>query len=256
MPSDSQKAKLLQSLKAFRKKYLVEKYETLDESATRIMVNYFLSAVLGYQELEEVKTEYAIKGTYADYVVQVERKKHFIVEVKSIQIDLSDNHLRQAISYAANEGIDWVLLTNGRHLHLYRVIFAKPITYKKICDYDLQDADQLKKSVDCLQYLTRKAAKSGELEKYWKRFQALDPVNLATYLYDPTVVRFLRKSLKKDVKLSFPEEDIFDSLHEVIVRKLELQKPRYGKKAAKKKLDTSAPPFPESAPSMAAEPVL
>lgn len=46
----------------------------VNESATRIMVNYFLTDVLQYLELEDIKTEYAIRGEYADYVIQIKRK--------------------------------------------------------------------------------------------------------------------------------------------------------------------------------------
>ncbi len=228
MISDAQKASLLSNLKGYRRKYLLEKrYHDLDESGTRIMVNNLLIEVLGYKELEEVKTEYAIKSTYADYVVQVGRKKHFIVEVKAIQIDLSENHLRQAINYAANEGIDWVLLTNGRTYELYRVIFGKPITHRKVCCFDLADQEQMKQSVDCFAYLTRKAALSDKLEKFWKRFQALAPTNLARHLYAMEVVRHLRKRLNKDAKVLFPEDDIYDALHQVVVNKIEIQKPSF-----------------------------
>lgn len=242
MISDSQREKLLSKLRNYRKRYLVEKYKELDESGTRIMVNNLLIEVLGYKELEEVKTEYTIKGTYADYVVQVGRKKHFIVEVKAIQIDLSENHLRQAVSYAANEGIDWVLLTNGRCYELYRVIFGKPITNRKVCSFDLQDQEQMKQSVDCFAYLTRKAALSDHLERFWKRFQALAPTNLARHLYAIEVVRFLRKRLKKEAKLLFSEEDIYDSLHQVIANKIEILKPNFNsvkKKHMRKTIEPS-----------------
>jgi hypothetical protein len=70
------------------------------------MINSLLTDILGYKELEEAKTEYRIRFEYADYVIQVKRKKHFVVEVKPIAIDLSEGHLRQSLSYAANEGID------------------------------------------------------------------------------------------------------------------------------------------------------
>lgn len=218
------------------------------------MVNNLLIEVLGYKELEEVKTEYTIKGTYADYVVQVGRKKHFIVEVKAIQIDLSENHLRQAVNYAANEGIEWVLLTNGRCYELHRIIFGKPITNRKVCSFDLLDQEQMKESVDCFAYLTRKAALSDHLEKFWKRFQALTPTNLARHLYAIEVVKFLRKRLKKEAKLLFAEEDIYNSLHQVVVNKIEMQKPNFSsvkkKKVAKKPTEKSANTHVEKIPAV------
>jgi hypothetical protein len=61
------------------------------------MVNHILTDLLGYKSLEEIKTEYMIKGTYADYVVQIEEARHFLVEVKALSLALSNKHLRQAI---------------------------------------------------------------------------------------------------------------------------------------------------------------
>lgn len=116
------------------------------------------------------------------------------------------------------------------------MIFGKPITYRKVCSFDLTDMEQMKQSVDCFAYLTRKAALSDHLEKFWTRFQALEPMNLARHLYSIEVLRFLRKRLKKEAKLLFPEEDIFDSLHQVVVNKIEIQKPNFNtiKKRSKK----------------------
>lgn len=227
MPTPSQLSAFYSSLKDYRKKYLLERYESLDESATRLMINKFLTDILGYTELDEIKTEYAIKGTYADYVIQVDRKKHFVVEVKAVQIDLSEKHLWQAVNYAANEGIDWILLTNGRAFEIYKVIFAKPISYKKICGFDLKDDSQLKAAVDFLILLSKKEVAKDALEHFWKRFQALEPMNLCKVLYTPDVVRLLRKSLKNKTGLSFSEDDIFDSIHQIVVNKIVIEKPRY-----------------------------
>ena len=69
MISSSKSDKLLAAIKDYKKRYLTKTLSDLDESGTRIMINTFLTSILGYQELEEIKTEYMIKGTYADYIV-------------------------------------------------------------------------------------------------------------------------------------------------------------------------------------------
>lgn len=247
MATQTQKNTLLKALKEYKSKYLIKKYSNLDESATRLMVNGFLVDVLGYTELDEIRTEYNIKGTYADYVIQIDRKKHVIVEVKAIELDLSDRHTAQAVNYAANEGIDWVMLTNGRRFELYKVLFSKPIDAKKIFSFDLRDMDQLKKSVDYLIYLTKKSVLKDELNDFWARFQALEPNNLHKFLYSEEVVRFLRRTLKKKTGLSFSEEDILDSVHQIIVTKIESKKPSSPtvltrkRKVVKKKEELIAP---------------
>lgn len=224
-----QKSVFINSLKAYKKKYIIKKYADLDESATRLMINSFLIEVLGYKELEEIKTEYSINGTYADYVIQLDKKQHIVIEVKAIQINISEKHIRQAIGYATNEGINWVLLTNGRYFTLFRVIFGKPIRYKEIFNYDLSDSNDFKSSMTYFEYLTIRCVRNGELEKFWQRFIATEPENLSKYLYKPEIIKFLKRSLKRDAKLKFSEEDIFESIHEIIINPIKSKKPKFKK---------------------------
>ncbi len=224
-----QRKKFEDSFKTYRRKYISKKYAKLDESGTRIMINYFLTEVLGYAELEEIKTEYRIRGTYADYIIQIDKKQRMVVEVKAMELDLSDKHIRQAVHYGADEGIDWVLLTNGREFCLYRVIFAKPIDYKQVFHFNITELNEFKKSLSSFEYLTRKCLINNDLEKFWKKSQASEPQNLCKYLYDMNVIKFLKRSLKKDAGLNFSEEDIFDSIHDIIIHPVESKKPRFKK---------------------------
>lgn len=226
MATETQLQAIKDKLKGYKKKYLRKELSALDESATRIMTNNFLTEILGYQELEEIKTEYRIRSEYADYVIQLKRKKHFVVEVKSIDIDLSEKHLRQSLSYAANEGIDWILLLNGRQIQLYRVNFAKPVTTTLIYKLDLMDNEDFKKCPNLLWYLTKKAVERGELETFWKKTNALNPVNLAKLLYSEEIVKRLRNDLKEQTGIYFQIEDVAESLREIIAEKVEFPKPR------------------------------
>jgi hypothetical protein len=226
MATDNQLQILRDSLRSYKKKYLRKEFSNLDESATRIMTNNFLTEILGYRELEEIKTEYRIRSEYADYVIQLKRKKHFVVEVKSIDIDISDKHLRQSLSYAANEGIDWILLLNGREVQLYRVNFGKPVTTTLIFKLDLMNADDLKKAPELIWNLTKRAVERGELETFWKRSNALNPANLAKILYSEEVVKRLRNDLKEQTGIYFQMEDVAESLCQIITDAVEFPKPR------------------------------
>lgn len=214
----TQKIELKEKYKSFVKNYMKNEFLHLDESGTRIMVNYFLSQVLGFLELVEIKTEYAIKSLYADYVIQVENKRHFVVEVKSIDLELNQSHLRQAEMYAANEGIEWIMLTNGRALNLYRVIFDKPISTHKIFEIDFLTKNDIEENVDKLSYLTKKCVISGELDNYWKRFMSLNPSNMLNYLSEDCVLNEIRKLIKKDVGINFELEEIKKSITKLKVK--------------------------------------
>ena len=174
--------------------------------------------MLGYAELDDIKTEYNIRGTYADYVIQLARKKHIVIEVKSIQIDLNSNHLRQAMGYAADEGIDWVMLTNGRQLKLYKVIFGKPVTRHLVFDYDLTDLTTVKKAAADLAYILKKNVQKGELDDYWKRFDALTPKSVIKAIYTEDVIKAIRLRLKKNCGMSFTQDDVTEAVQEVILK--------------------------------------
>ena len=218
MATEHQVKQLEKSLREYRKKYLTRKQNLeLDESATRLMVNYFLTDVLGYVELDDIKTEYNIRGEYADYVIQLARKKHIVIEVKSIQLDLNDRHLRQSLSYAANEGIDWILLFNGRQIKLFRVLFGNPISYHAVFEYDLSELLIMKQAANDIINIAKKSIAKGELDLYWKRFDALTPASLTKAIYTEDVVRAIRLRLKKTCGINFDQQDIASALQELLV---------------------------------------
>lgn len=235
MATENQLATVKEQLKVYKRKYLRKEFSNLDESATRIMTNYFLTEILGYKELEEIKTEFRIRSEYADYVIQLKRKKHFVVEVKSIDLDLNEKHLRQSLSYAANEGIDWIVLLNGREVQLFRVNFGKPISTTLIYKLDLLNTEDFKKAPALLWYLTKRGVEKGELELFWKKTNALNPVNLSKLLYSEEIVRRLRSDLKEQTGIYFQTEDVAKSLAQIISEKVEFPKPKLRvKKQAKK----------------------
>src|SRR3989344_4622143 len=203
MVTENQILQMREKLKRYRSRFLRKEFSGLDESATRIMVNNFLTDILGYAELVDIKTEYRIRGEYADYVIKVGRKKRFVVEVKSISLDLNEKHLRQSLNYAANEGIDWILLLNGRQIELYKVNFNKPIKSTLLFSLDLLDKEDFKKAPELVFYLTKKSVAKNELDDLWKRLSALAPLELAKSIYSEEVARMLRNNLKHETGIYF-----------------------------------------------------
>jgi len=180
------------------------------------MINSFLTDVLGFAPIEEVKTEYMIRGTYADYVIKLKGVQHFLVEVKALGIELSEKHLRQAINYGANEGIEWVLLSNGRQFDFYRILFEKPIRERKVFSIDLRDSSKLRASVGTIQYLHKLSVAYKGLDLLWAKCVALDPTTVAGLLQNKPVVNFIKRALKKKYKHSFSDDEVIGSINKVI----------------------------------------
>src|SRR3989344_8683010 len=226
MVTENQILQMREKLKRYRSRFLRKEFSGLDESATRIMVNNFLTDILGYAELVDIKTEYRIRGEYADYVIQVGRKKRFVVEVKSISLDLNEKHLRQSLNYAANEGIDWILLLNGRQIELYKVNFSKPIKSTIVLSFDLIDNDDFKIAPEFISYLTKRSVEKNELDNLWKRISALSPVVIAKDLYSEEIVRDLRNCLKRETGIYFQLDDVAKALYSVITQPIDFGRPR------------------------------
>lgn len=216
MLTKSKKTKLLKQLKSYNKKFLRSKRDELDESGTRLMINSFLTDVLGFIAIDEVKTEYMIRGTYADYVVQTKGVRHFLVEVKSLSLALSAKHLRQTINYGANEGIEWALLTNGKQFDFYKILFQKPIESRLVFSFDLCDETNLKSCVDTIQFLHKDAVLTKGLDKLWQKTIALDPKNVAGLLYGKPVTNFIRRTLNNKFRHKFTEEEIETAINRII----------------------------------------
>jgi hypothetical protein len=223
MLTSGKKTKLLNALKIYNKRYLHGKVTELDESGTRLMINTFLTDVLGFVPIEEVKTEYMIRGTYADYVIQLKEVRQFLVEVKALSFGLSDKHLRQAINYGANEGIEWALLTNGKCFEFYKILFNKPIESRKVFSLDLSDPSQLKNCVEVIQYIHKDSVANKGLTLLWNKTCALDPLNVAGLLFAPTVTNFIKRTLKKKFKSKFSDDEIQASINRIIHEPIPLE---------------------------------
>jgi hypothetical protein len=222
------------------KKDLVLAYKNnpkLNESGTRLLINDFLRNVLGYTQNEEIKTEYEISGGYADYVIQTGKKKRMVVEVKALGIKLNENHLRQSLGYSASEGIDWILLLNGKQFQLYKVIFAKPVYTKLVFDIDVLNDKDYKDCFALFELITKKSISKNLLDDYWKKVDSLSPLSLSKYLFDESVIKLLKKNLKSKTSVNFSSEDILESLHQIVTTALDVSKPKM-KIEAKKKMKT------------------
>ncbi len=217
----SKKQNLLGDLKTYRKKFLDGTIVDLDESGTRIMLNSFLSDVLGYKQLEEIKTEYMIKGTYADYVIQINKTRHFLVEVKALSFELSEKHLRQTINYGANEGIEYALLTNGKSFEFYKIIFSKPIASHLIFSVELSDGATLKAAAEHLQHLHRDSVTKKSFRPLWNKCEATDPYNIAGILCSESVISLVKKSIKQKFAEKCDDTTVIGAIHKIIQDKMD-----------------------------------
>jgi hypothetical protein len=189
-----------------------------NEGDTRMLVNRMLTDVLGYDEFGELTTEYAVKGEYADYGIRIDRDLIAFIEVKRVATKLAAKHLRQAQMYAVNEGVEWIILTNGAEWRTYHLSAGLPVEIDLALEVNLIGDETTGKKAEQLFYLTRESLKRHQLDEVWKTKRATSPKSLANVLSSPAVAEAIRKELRRDTKQKVETEDITRLLRETVIR--------------------------------------
>jgi hypothetical protein len=92
-----------------------------NEGDTRLLVTDFLCDGPGFDKYADLTTEYQVKGEFADYGLRIDRGLVAFIEVKRVATKLWTRHLRQVEMYTVNEGVEWIILTNGAVWQVYHI---------------------------------------------------------------------------------------------------------------------------------------
>ncbi|MEA2344902.1 MAG: hypothetical protein QOF63_3071 [Thermoanaerobaculia bacterium] len=200
--------RLAAGVKRFQPILSSAKSRDVNESDTSMIVADLLAEIFGYDKYSEVTRELCIRGTYCDLATRLDGKFQMIIEVKAIGLELKDAHVKQAVDYAANLGVEWVALTNGNLWRVYRVIFAKPIDAEMVLDIDLLQLNA--KSADHLEsvyLLTRESMLKSGLYAYHDHLQATNKFYLAAVVLSDPVLETVRRELRRlsDAKIEIEE---------------------------------------------------
>lgn len=170
----------------------------ISEADTVTVINDILADVCGYDKYHEVTSQYAIRGTFVDLAVRVDDDIRFLIEVKAIGIELKDIHVKQAIDYAANEGIEWVVLTNGAMWRVYKVHFGQPIEKILVCEVDLialgPKSDEI---IECFGNLSREGFSKGTMADLLHQKQVTNKFTIAALLISDDVLDDIRKEVRR-----------------------------------------------------------
>jgi hypothetical protein len=190
--------RLATELKKYQPVLADAKRRDISESDTVVIITDMLADVLGYDKYQEITSEFAIRGTYVDLAVRVGRDIRFLVEVKSIGTELKDAHVKQAIDYGANQGIEWAILTNGVTWRIYRILFKQPIEKTLIFEADLstlnlRDEDAL----TCIGTLSREGFTQSSMDALAQQKQATNKFTVAAILLSEPVILMARRELRR-----------------------------------------------------------
>lgn len=209
------------SLKRYQGILESQKSRDISEADTVTVVKDILSEVFGYDKYAELTSEHSIRGTYCDLAIKIDNKLSFLIEVKAIGIELKDNHVKQAVDYASNQGCEWVVLTNGIVWQLYRVLFKKPIDKQEVAKFNLLEVSAKSEAdMDKLYLLTREGFCKSALEEYRDRQDATSRFMLAAILLNSEPVQAtIRREIRRISEILVEPEVIDRILRDEVIKR-------------------------------------
>jgi hypothetical protein len=191
-------ARITAGLKRFQPILASAKSRDVNESDTSVIVTDVLHDVLGYDKYAEITREFAIRGTYCDLAIRLDGAVACLIEVKAIGLELKDAHVKQAIDYAANQGIEWVLLTNGVTWRAYKVGFGKPITHELVVEINMLELNVRSDAhVDLLYLLSKEGWQKARLAEHHSQREALSRFMMGAIISSDAVLEVLRRELRR-----------------------------------------------------------
>ena len=86
-------------------------------------------------------------------------------EVKRVATKLSTRHLRQVEMYAVNEGVEWIILTNGAVWQVYHITGGLLVVIDLALEVDLLGEEPPAHKVSQLFYLSRESLKKRQIDE-------------------------------------------------------------------------------------------
>lgn len=202
-------ARLQAGLKRFQPILASAKARDINEADTVTLVADLLAEIWGYDKYSEVTQEFAIRSTFCDLAIKIDGKLELLIEVKATGLELKDGHVKQAVDYAANQGVDWVALTNGHLWRIYRVTFGKPIDHELVLEFDLVAlSPRTTAHLELLSLVSREAIVRSALPDYHARRQATSRFLLGAIILSDPVLEIIRRELRRisaDVRIDLEE---------------------------------------------------
>ena len=196
-------------IKRFQPILNAAKSRDVGESDTVTIIVDMLADIFGFDKYSEITSEHAIRGTYCDLATKIDGVLQMLIEVKAIGLDLKENHVKQAVDYAANQGVDWVVLTNGMHWRVYKVTFAKPISAEVVIDIDFSAlSPKNAKDLETLYLFAKEGWSKSVLGEYHSQKQALSRYYIGGMVLTDAVIQVLRRELRRifpDVRIESDE---------------------------------------------------
>lgn len=202
-------SRISEGLKRFQSIVESAKIRDVNESDTVVLLTGILSEILGFDKYNDITTELSIRGTYCDLALKIDNKITLLLEAKAVGIELKEAHVKQAVDYAANKGIEWVILSNAVTWKIYKIVFSKPIQNILVLELDFLKLNYKNQDdIEALSVLSKEALSKSSLDEYYTQKQATNRFMVGNIVCTEGVLAAVRKELRQiypDIKVSVDE---------------------------------------------------
>jgi len=205
----------------FQKVLNIAKSRDLNESDTVSVITDILADVFGYEKYLEVTSELAIRGTYCDIAVKIGDKIQFLIECKAIGTELKEAHLRQAVGYGANKGIQWIILTNGADWQVYRLRFEQPIAWDMVARFDLfQVSVRDERALETLFLVSKEGVEKNVRDDVYEKIQCVNRFVVGAIIMSEPVIQSVKRELRKIAEgVKVEDSEIADMIRDSVLRR-------------------------------------
>jgi len=190
--------RLVRSVEKFQQILQLARDRDVNESDTVSIIKDMLAEVFGYDKYRDITSEFAVRGTYCDLAIKIENKVEYMIEAKAIGISLKDTHLRQAIEYGANNGVQWIILTNGVMWQVHSIRFEKPINSDLVCSINFMEiANKDEEHLHKLFLLCKEGLSKDAREEFHERLLVVNRFVLGALILGDEVLSIIRRELRK-----------------------------------------------------------
>ena len=190
--------RLTKETRRFQRILKSAKDRDINESDTVVIITDMLSNLFGFDKYTDITSEYAIRGTFCDLAVKVDGNVKYLIEVKAIGLDLKESHVRQAVGYGAQHGIQWVILTNGVVWELHKIKFERPVDHDLLCTFDFLELNARKKEdQDILFLLCKEGLSKAVIEEYHEHIKSVNKFTIGAILQSEVGLKMLRRELRR-----------------------------------------------------------
>jgi hypothetical protein len=201
--------RLVAGIKKFQPILTAAQSHDTNESDTVIIITDILSEIFGYDKYSEITSEKCIRGTFCDLSIKVNDITQSFIEAKAINQELKESYVKQAVDYAVNGPVDWVVLTNGILWRVYKVIFSKPVEHELVVEINFLALNHHSPTdLETLFLYTRESWGKSALSDFYDQKQALSRFSISAVLLTEPILTMVKRELKRvspDVKIDIDQ---------------------------------------------------